>query len=40
MPPKLSYPTFIDVPSMAIGEPFLDEKIKANILKPDRFYSS
>jgi hypothetical protein len=40
IPAKLSHASFIEVPSMAIGEPFLDEKIKANILKPDRFYSS
>jgi hypothetical protein len=40
LPVKFSQAQFTQVVPMAIGEVFLDEKIKANILKPDRFYSS
>lgn len=29
----------MSMPPMAITEEFLDEKVKANILKPDRFYT-
>ena len=40
LPAKQSYGSFTEVAPMAVVEEFIDEKIKANILKPDRFYSS
>lgn len=40
LPVKQSYGSFTEVAPMAVVEEFIGEKIKANILKPDRFYSS
>lgn len=38
MPGKSEGP-FMSMAPMAVVEEFLDEKVKANILKPDRFYT-
>jgi hypothetical protein len=38
MPAKSDGP-FMSMAPMAVVEEFLDEKVKANILKPDRFYT-
>ena len=37
--PARSEGPFMTMPPMAIAEEYLDEKVKANILKPDRFYT-
>jgi hypothetical protein len=40
VPAKFSHVSFMESVPMAVVEEFTDEKVKANILKPDRFYSS
>ncbi len=40
LPMKQSYGSFMDHVPMAVVEEYTDEKVKANILKPDRFYAS